>query len=247
MLKRFLISIFLLTLVFAGAAVHAEDEAIEYGQKVTGEITSRNFEIPYVFSGKAKDMVIIEMRAVGTNSKLTNPAIILLNQNGDVVADTTRAIAYLNAFLVVQLPKDDDYTILASRSQGRSGKSVGQYTLELIQPEVLEAGSSLDGELSSKGRSNYYVIQSTGAALDLAYQKQTGQFFPQVSVARISTTNGFLTVASMSGRELLRGQINVPSTRGLYIVTVGRSPLDILPTQEVKTTYQLKLLKPAQV
>jgi hypothetical protein len=247
MSKRILVLVFVLfTLIIASTAVQAQEGAtIAYGDVVRGQITNRRFEVVYNFEGNARDVVIIEMKAVDVRGKLTNPALLLLNASGDTIADTSRNIVFLNTTLAIQLPRDGAYTVIATRAQGRTGKSEGEFTLELIKPDTLAPGSSVSDRISNRSRSNYYVVQHDGSDLDLTYGRQSGTYYPQISISRITERFGLLSVVSMYGRELRRGRISFPEQRGLYVIIVGRSILDIAATQEIRSAYELKLVEPA--
>jgi hypothetical protein len=93
MLKRvLLLSLFLLV---ASGLAFAQDEGdmLAYGDTGNGEITNREYEIPFTFKGRADDVVVIEMNPVDTFGTLTQPALILLDEDNDVVADTSMTFA----------------------------------------------------------------------------------------------------------------------------------------------------------
>jgi len=62
-------------------AVLAQEDSntIAYGDTVVGEITNREFEIEYTFTGKADDVVVIEMHQVDVLGDLDHPVIMVLD------------------------------------------------------------------------------------------------------------------------------------------------------------------------
>jgi hypothetical protein len=237
---RQLLAMLFVTFFVAFSTVAQDESTIEYGQLVTGEITNREFEIPYTFTGKGGDVILITMSAVEALGDLNQPEIILLDGEAEIIADTSGAFNVGGALLAIQLPGDDTYTILATRNDGRAGDSVGEFTLELINPPTLVVGEPLNDTISSDGRDAYYVIENNTAGLVLSYQRQDGDFAPQIAVNFISDDFDLSPVSFMGGDELERGEINVPTSEDFYIVNVGEALFDF-NFSEVTADYELEL------
>jgi hypothetical protein len=241
MFKRVLvIALAIFMAVSAVAAQAQEEETIDFGQKLKGELTNRAFEVPYIFNGKANDTVIIQMAAADTTSRMANPSLIVLNSNNDVVV-SNQVIQFRTATLIFQVPQDDKYTILATRDKGRSGTSQGEYTLELIKPAALVLDTPVKEEITNRGRSNYYLIQHDGSAVDLGFEKIGPGIGVIVSISRITERGALLSAVSFSGTDLERARVNLPAQSGTYIVTVGRGLL-LTATRETKAVYELRLV-----
>jgi len=205
-------------------AVWAQDEmAIVSGDTVEGQITDDAFEIRYPFSGKAGDVVIIRMESAGQDGGLQTPAFYVL-LGDDQLIDSTRifTLAQTFAYGVVQLPEDGDYVLLATRRDGQSGKSEGNFRLSFNVATRLAA----DTEISATGTDTseqYYVIEPSGA-FTLWYTKTGGRFTPSISISAIQD-NGFSDqVAEMSGRFLDKGTLSItPDSGVLYVARVGKA------------------------
>ena len=117
-----------LSLALAGTAFAQGDATpIAYGDTVEGEVTNAEFEVPYRFTGAAGDVVQVRM-VVDDSGDFYEPTLILLDADNAVVASIE---AWYEALLLMPLPADGEYTILASRFGGRTGTAEGGYTLTL--------------------------------------------------------------------------------------------------------------------
>ncbi|MCC6896949.1 MAG: hypothetical protein IT321_29290 [Anaerolineae bacterium] len=217
------------------------NETIEYGQTVTGEITNRNFEIPFDFTGSEGDVIIIEMSPVDDLGDLNSPQIILLNEDGDVVGDTSGSFSFGSTLFTTQLENDGTYTILATRSDGRAGDSVGEFTLALINPERLEANSPLEGSISSSGGSNYYLVEVEGSDIAFKYSKTDGEFAPDISVNVINDYYGLDSIITLNGDALSDAQVALPSRPNLFIVKVSEALFDF-NFETVSADYEVTVI-----
>ncbi|MBI5668988.1 MAG: hypothetical protein HZC41_13370 [Chloroflexi bacterium] len=203
-----------------------EDVRLEYGQLVNGEITDRAFEVPYLISGKAGDVIVIEMKPVDSLGDLDSPEIILLNSDNDVIADTSGQFSVSGAVLVTQLPNDGDFTVLATRSDGRSGDSVGEYTLEVIKPETLTSSQLIAGSASSEKRDQYYLIEDSESPLELVYIKGEGDFTPEITINEINEDFGLSELITIGGDALSVVRVNVPENKQNLIVVLKEALWD---------------------
>jgi len=179
---------------------------IEYGQTVTGEITNQSFEIEYSFVGSEGDVIVIEMKdPAGFSGTLDSPSIILLNSDYEVLGSVD-GLSGFTVTLVAQLPTDGEYVILATRRDGRSGDSIGAYTLDLIKPQVLIPNEPVEGSASTDNRA-YYVVE-VADEFAITYERLRGDFYPEVGVTVIDNFELNL-VASLSGEMLSSGSIDV--------------------------------------
>lgn len=223
MLKRMSI---LMVFVFSASVIYAQDKkiTIRYGETFTGEITNQRYEIPNVFEGTSGDVVIFEMQPVDTLGELTNPVLTLVDSAGRTIADTSESFSYGSATLVIELPGSDTYTILATRADGSAGTSVGEFTLSLFQPPVIEVSTILEDEIASGDGNKYYMIEADGTAAMLTYRKQGGDYDLQITINQISDTFGLEPLVILAGSELTNGEMNVPEDAGVYIISIGPMP-----------------------
>jgi hypothetical protein len=196
-------------------------ETVEIGQPVTATMTESEYEFEYSFSGSAGDVIVAEMRAVDPFGDLDSPLLILLDADRKVVADTTNAFSFSNALLAAELPRDGVYAMLATRQDGPTGESVGEFTLELIAPEAIPADGSISGSATREGRNQYYLVNRER----LQRQLQEEERRPDGSGrSTVSTRMGGREVAAINGEELTTGMLGEFEAGTTYIVWVGRAP-----------------------
>lgn len=223
-MKKLLLLIFVCCLPVS--FVYAQDdERIEYGETVTGEITNQSFEVAYEFVGKQDDVIVIEMEPVDALGDLDSPALLLLNSENQVVADTSDLFTVGTTKLAVELPANDTYSLIATRTDGRAGDDVGEFTIRLLLLNELFEGVEREGTTGSDLPTNYYVIRQDGEPFTLTYEKLGGEFSPAVSV-NVIQDNGLTDVISISGDGLEYGQVRLPSASGVYIISVEEALFD---------------------
>lgn len=207
-MKRYLAFITSFVVFLVAFPVFAQEEVavIEYGEAVTGEITDQNFEVPYKFVGTQGDVVIIEMSQVETLGDLDLPALILLDVNSRIMG---QAYGFGDVALAAKLPADGEYTILATRDDGRVGDSVGEYTLTIQKPPVLVVGEPMSAQITSE-QDHYYTVEVPGT-LGVEYVKKAGDFFPAITVHRVTSDCTLEEVASLQGDALIGGKLVLES------------------------------------
>jgi hypothetical protein len=107
--------------------IGAGSSTLSYGQTISGSITNTDSEDRWTFSGAAGDLVTINMTSGTVDSflKLLGPAGAQLDDDDDGGGGQNSMIGlYL-------LPANGTYTIVATRYQGSSGSSTGDYQLSL--------------------------------------------------------------------------------------------------------------------
>ena len=227
--------------LLATSPVLAQEEVgvVEYGQVVTGEITNQSFEIPYRFEGKRGDVVIIEMAQVETLGDLDWPALILLDVNSRMMGQDD---GYGDVTLAAKLPADGEYTVLASRDDGRAGKSVGEFTLSVYKPLVLVAGEPVSAQITSDDV-HYYTVETPGT-FGVEYVKRAGTFYPAITVHQVTTDCTLEEVASLQGDALIGGKLILES-QSTYIaetfIVVVKEALWDWNWQTVSASYELTL------
>ena len=200
---------------------------IKYGDTVSGNITNRKFEIPYDFKGKKGDIVLIEMSQVDIAGDLQSPEIILLNESGDVVGDTSgRFLIFGSTVLATQLKSDGTYTILATRSDGRAGNGIGEFTLKLIQPTLLELDKTLKDTTSNSDSPKYYLIRGESDPLYLLFHKTGGEYSPEFSINIIDEGFDLTSIIKFSGSDLGKILVSLPTERKLFIVKIEKQIID---------------------
>ena len=240
------IAILLSILLLVGLQVSAQDDddVLEYGDTVLGEITNSEYEVEYTFSGSAGDVIIIEMIETDILGELYSPSLILLNPRGRVHADTSDGFSFGKVILATELLTSGEYTIIATRLDGRTGDSVGEYTLELILPDILSEDESVSGVVSTESGSEYFLI-TTNAPFTILYDRVSGNMTPEVRVNVFDDfANGLDTIAAAWGDELSLATLGTFSRGAPYIVSVGSGLFSFSFTEETAGfTIKLRIVE----
>ncbi len=224
-MKRLIVLFSLVLLLIPVTTSYAQD-ALEAGVPVRGEITNDAFEVEYTFSGTADSVVIIEMLAEDDDGFMNDLVgqLILLDSEGSVVVDTSDHFSFGDSVLVTQLAADDDYTVIATREDGRSGESEGEYTLKLSIPEAIEVGGKVEGETSSEAGVLYYIIE-TEEDFVVGYSKSAGDFNPEILLSVVAESNSEIEdYAQFSGQVTNVAMGDIPA--GLYVVSIQEALFD---------------------
>jgi hypothetical protein len=243
MLKRLTVLMLAsLALLSMTALVNAQ-ESISYGDVIEGEITDREYEIEYTFEAAEGDLVVVEMRRADTDSELYNADVIVLNPDGDIVADTTDYYGSNGAQAVVLFEAEDgEYTILATRDGGRGGDEEGNFTLRLLLVDELTA-KPVEGEMGTDALDAYYAIRAEGN-VDVTYTWLSGNYAPLMQVRPVEEL-GYPSdqTASVSGTLLNTATINLVGEDGqLLLVSVIGDPIDYL-FDDVEATFEIGLAR----
>lgn len=114
---------------------------IEYDATLTGEITDEAYVRYHRFEGRAGDVISVEMLS---ESNLLDPLLILLDPNGATLIenddDPDRNLDSLISGFT--LPEDGSYLIAATRFEGISGNTTGEYSLTLTVVNGTETSST---------------------------------------------------------------------------------------------------------
>jgi hypothetical protein len=223
--------------LFSLSVVSAQDATpIAYGEAVAGEISNEIFEVSYTFTGSEGDIIIAEMLPVDVLGDLTSPQVLILDAGGAVIGDSSETISFGQATLVLQLPSSSDYTVIATRRDGRSGDSVGEYTLTVLLPEVLAEGDEITGSVSSEGSTQYFIIQPEADAR-LTYSKTGGDLFPQVVLEVLGDSGEAFNVSGQSLDYAVFGTLFGGST---YVVEISEALFDF-NFEEVTADFALSV------
>lgn len=236
-MKRLLVVALLFLLVVP--AVYAQ-ETIEVGQVVVGELTTDVFELTYTFAGEEGQVVVITADPVDPLGDLNDTILKLRDASGTVLVDTTEAFSFGSSILAVQLPATGTYTVTVTRENGAEGTSVGEFNLVVTSAAPITVDSPVTNSISSEGHDQYYVVNGD-ADFSLSYTKSAGDFFPDVVVYTIDTTDGSLDEAGiLSGNTFSIGTLGYFTANTLYVVTVRERLFDF-NFDEVTADYTLTI------
>lgn len=214
------------------------------GSKINGVFTSQSPVLPmdnsyfdlYTFEGKAGQEVTIEMK-----SEDIDPYLILLGSNQREIAQDDDGGGNKNARIVVTLPVDGTYYIIANSYDAREE---GNYTLELRETTttrsnriilreegILGQGSSVlpsDGSLyreytfeGKAGQSVSISVESSDFDPYVALFTPESELLGENDDVSDSSKNAFVSVTlPITGRYRVVVNSFDPSGRGRYILTV---------------------------
>ncbi len=121
------------------APVTLEDATpLAFGETVNDAITDETYQHVYRFSGRAGDVVHIEMHAEPPEDDGfgLDTSIFLMNADGEILDENDDAPNMgTDSALTFTLPEDGDYIIVATRFLERDGFDSGAYTLSLERGE----------------------------------------------------------------------------------------------------------------
>jgi hypothetical protein len=224
MKQRLLLTVIVLLMVIGGSSIAMAQDGgmIEYGQVIVAEMTEKLYEFEYTFEGQAFDTVIILMYPVDILSDMDDPVLLLLDSAGTTIADSREGINVGKARLFIQLPNTGTYTIIATREDGADGDSVGEFTLEVLQPEIFTIGDSFTDTITNDDHDHYYVIFSKA---DFALELSTsGNLPPEMSVNVIDEEDASLDeIATLYGEKITYGTLGIFDSNEFYIVTIGKA------------------------
>lgn len=215
-----LLSIALLALFIPSAGAQEGSGAIAYGETVSGEVSDQAFEVPFVFTGAANDVVVAQLQGA---DGFDNPMLILLDAENNILANVR---SYNQVTLAAALPTGGQFTILASRDGGRTGRSGGKFDLTLLKPPVLTAGAGSDGIVAERDATQFFVVDAEGA-FTLNYERTQGEVGLQVvaSQMRANDNENFEEILGvLEGMHVNSGSLNVVSSEeGVFLVRVAAS------------------------
>ncbi|NLE52246.1 MAG: hypothetical protein GX613_12660 [Chloroflexi bacterium] len=214
-----------LSLALAGTAFAQGDATpIAYGDTVEGEVTNAEFEVPYRFTGAAGDVVQVRM-VVDDSGDFYEPTLILLDADNAVVASIE---AWYEALLLVPLPADGEYTILASRFGGRTGTAEGGYTLTLGALVGLQPGEAVEGEMTADDTVLYAA--PADAPFTLEVERISGDFSPEITVNVIGEYGDFEVIGTFYGETVRKMTLEIePDLEqpvDFYLIQMARSSWD---------------------
>lgn len=129
------------------------DRSLQYGETVTGTLDNSIFEHHYSFEGTAGDVISVDMALVHESGNL-DTKLILLDPQGEVLAenDDIELTTTNSRLSEISLPESGTYTIIATRFDGATGFTTGEYRLTLVSTNGTEpVVSTNDGDLLAYG------------------------------------------------------------------------------------------------
>jgi hypothetical protein len=162
---------------------------IAYGDTLEGQLSTEQYRVLYVFSGREGDILRLQMQALEGD---LDPYLLLLDLSGTVIAfgDDWGAS---NAVLLeaVKLPRTGEYFIVATRFGHQQGSTTGRYqvTLEQVGSTTpsgaqLRYGDSIIGQVNGQAPQAIYFFEGQrGEVISLQMQRTSGNLDPWIDLA----------------------------------------------------------------
>ena len=239
MLRRTMLFVVVLLLVFFTSLIASAQDELSYGDSADSEITDKEFEVEFTFEGSEGDVVVITLAPEDDFDGLNEPMLLLLDEEGDDLA--TVESSYNTISLIYELPGDGTFTVIATRSDGRSGEAVGPFTLSLDLAQELFVDEPITDSTTNES-AKYYVIRPSGS-FGVLYTYESGDFHPEVTANIIgepfySSTN-LEELARVDGDGLDQAIFTVSTSEDIVIVRVGMSDFGFaFDTEEVEFTVE---------
>lgn len=235
-----LIAAALVATSIAVPSVSRAQDALKYGDAVTGEITASAKTVEYTFTGAEGDLVIINVgQAKDSDLEME---VQVASAGGDEVANSKEQYTSYSAQAALELPEAGDYTVTVSVSEdaGDSGKT-GEFNLNITKAELLEVGGEVSGEVTSE-TTVYYELPATEATT-LTFTKTDGDFNPAVILSTINTESSNLSSIGElnTGDYISAAALTIQPIEGRVIIAVTEATFDFnFETVTAEYTISLK-------
>jgi hypothetical protein len=221
-----------------------EETAIAYGETVSGEITNRNFDALYTFSGEADDIVLIQMTRDESADfdpylYLTTPDNQILAQNDDYYNLDSRIIA--------RLPADGDYVIVATRRGERSGSGQGGFQVSLETVRAASPGTTLEGRaVYSEAPPTHVLYPGESGVFTIRYNHVRGDYFPGLVISKVTEGSYYEEdVAQLHGRGLRGGELTLEFERdAIYVLSIEQNYYDYPDNSGASAVYTINVAEP---
>lgn len=203
--------------------VGAQGSTLAIGDVVQGELTAEVPEIAYTFEGTAGTIIMAEM-TVGYEFSL-DPALKLLDASGGEIANNDD-FSGLDLLILVELPADGTYTLVAGRSSMSDPEEWGPFTLSLRAAQTLELGGSVTATVLADYEVNmptYFVVKPAEAGTwAIAISQPGGELAAGVMMTTFPDQNYVFDLSELAG--LRTATLNVDVEAGMmYVITVDQS------------------------
>ena len=237
MLRRLIIfTSFALLMVLAVATVEARAiTAIAYGDVIEGEITAKVTEISYTLTVAKGDVVVLDMRR-SKDSKLYSPAIIVDDENGGEIVNTTEDTSATDTVTGFTANSDGDYTVIATRN--KYSDTTGAFQLRPVLAKMLQSGDSVKGLVNNKTADVYYALPA-GQDLKISYIQTKGDYYLRFRVKVLDPKTNSSLYASATAIDGITLSVGLKTeTDYLTVISVGADAYDF-QHQDISSKFSL--------
>jgi len=205
---------------------------IELGQWVEGALTDESFENLFTFTASAGDLIMVEMTQKPGTFDL-DPFIILLDSQNRTVAENDD-FEYPFALVLADITANGDYTIVATRTDGRTGDSQGEYVLRATRVEPLTAGAKVEVKLNDDSvddvndLSQHFVLApAENGPVQIGFRQEIGELFGSVALLEYDPTSVYSgsTIMGIDNSARISSASFTLELEGgkFYVLSVGKS------------------------
>lgn len=145
----------------------------DYNQSYFGLINDDSPIEYFRISGKAGELVTVEMDAPGSSSSLDSYLIIADSNLNELIFNDNASASRAARIAQFSLPVDGDYFILASRAGLSRGTTVGTYKLDITVGEIQLEEGQLTATLTWQGEANLNLFVRTPTGYTISWANPT--------------------------------------------------------------------------
>lgn len=186
----------------------------DYNENYEGEISNNSPIDYYRFSGKAGELITIEMGAIGNDNLLDSYLILADSTLNELVFNDNASASRTARIAQFALPADGDYFIIASRAGLSRGATIGRYEIGITVGEISLETGALTATLTWEGEAdlNLFIQTPTGYTVSWANPSE-----PEGGTLQIDSNTGCETPTAQPIEHIYWAD---DTERGDYIIWV---------------------------
>jgi hypothetical protein len=221
-----------------------EETPIAYGETISGEITNRNFDSLYIFSGEADDIVLIQM--IRDESADFDPYLYLTTPDNEIISQNDDYYN-LDSRIIARLPADGDYVIVATRRGERTGSGQGGFQVSLESVRAASPGTTLEGRaVYSEPPPTHVLYTGESGVFTVRYNHVRGDYFPGLVISKVTEGSYYEEdVAQLQGRGLRSGELTLEFERdAIYVLSIEQNYYDYPDNSGASAIYTITVAEP---
>ena len=162
---------------------------MRYGETVVGELSNRQFDVVYEFTGEGNDIVVINL--IRDDSADFDPYLYLTTTDNMIIAQNDDAYS-LDSRIITQLPQDGQYWIVATRRGERSGSGQGGYQLSLEQGRVDKLDTIIEGQVAmGEPPVTHVFVPEQSGIFTFKYDHIRGAYYPGLTISMMHSDSSY--------------------------------------------------------
>ncbi len=232
-----------LGMISVGAVAAQNKVVLKLGEFVKGSITEKVLEQSYSFSAKKGDILTLEIMPDPAQPDL-DPTVELRNSDGQTIVKNDD-FSYPLALAIAELPSDGDYIVVAGRSGGEDGDSLGDYMLRVSVAKLVGSGSTIDAKVSSdfNAPSQIYIMRPEKASsVDITMSQTPGENYAGFRVLSWDENGYPDTLANLDNTsKLTKATLTVElEAKKFYVIKLQQVAYSFSDPVDFPVTLELK-------